>query len=213
MTKRIAHWAVGVTTAPRPTATRNQTLESLAAAGWPDTLVFHDEGKRLGAWNNWLRAVRGLLEAVRSADALLVVQDDAVLCRGLRAYLDHTLWPEGGAAICSPYCPGVYRAPRPGWHRQDRGWALVGAVCWAMPRAAAEAILHDLGTVVATHRIDARVGRWAAERKQRVWYHWPSLVQHEGIGNSALGDTGVGAIRQATHFVGTDFRAGKDPWP
>lgn len=197
------HWAVALTTAPRPVPILKRTLASLKRSGFDDVRVFDDAGRK-GAWPNWLEAVRTLLEQHPEADALLLCQDDAVLCRGLRAYLDRTLWPGPAAALCSPYCPGPYRKRQSGWHEQRRGWYLVGALCWAVPRQAAEAILRDLGSVQARKRIDARVGKWAAATGRTVWYHTPSLAQHLGIGNSALGDKLAGDLRRATDFIGED---------
>ena len=200
-------WAVGITTAPRPVSTLKGTLASLERAGFADVRVFDDAGRR-GAWPNWLVAVRTLLQQQGEADALLLCQDDAAFCRGLREYLDRTLWPSSehrpGVALCSPYCPGPYRRKQHGWHQQRRGWYLVGALCWAVPRRAAQAILQDLGSIEARSRIDARVGRWASETGRAVWYHSPSLVQHVGNGNSALGDRLGGELRRATDFVGED---------
>ncbi len=202
----IMDFAVAVTTAPRPIPTLERTLASLRRAGFDEVRVV-DDLLHDGAWSNWLFAVRTLLAERPAADALLVCQDDIVCCRGLRAHLDRTLWPDGPVAVCSPYCPAPYRHDRQGWHRQRRGWYLVGALCWAMPRAAAEAILCDLGQVEARSRVDARVGQWAKWTRHSVWYHTPSLVQHTGNGNSALGDKLENELRRAVDFIG------EDTWP
>jgi len=199
-------WAVGVTTAARPEPTLPRTLASLRRAGFESVRVF-DDREQVGAWSNWLGTLRALLKTSPRADVLLACQDDIVCCRGLRAYLDRSLWPDGNVAICSPYCPGTYRRAQPGWHQERRGWHLVGALCWAIARSAAEAIVEDLGAVEASRQIDARVGRWAAESGRTVWYHTPSLVQHTGIGNSALGDRLVNDLRRAADFVGEEADA------
>jgi len=198
-------WAVGVTTARRPLPTLQKTCTSLARAGFAGPRIL-DDVDRQGPWPNWLRAVQALLREHPEAEALLICQDDIVLCRDLRQYLDRTLWPGPAVALCSPYCPGPYRQKRPGWRRQQRGWALVGALCWALPRRAAEAVLEDLGEVAARSRIDARVGRWAAQTGRSVWYHSPSLVQHIGNRNSALGDKLDTELRRAVDFIGEDRR-------
>ena len=196
-------WAVGVTTAPRPLSTLRRATTSLERAGFAGAQVF-DDADRCGAWPNWLRALRCLLRQHPDAEAVLICQDDIVCCQDLREYLDRTLWPGREVALCSPYCPGPYRRAQTGWHEQRRGWALVGALCWALPRGAAEAVLDDLGEVRARSRIDARVGRWAAQTRRTVWYHTPSLVQHVGNRNSALGDVLDTNLRRAVDFVGED---------
>lgn len=200
--KPIESWAVGITTAPRPQATLERTRKSLAAAGWPQTRVFDDDG--VGAWRNWIGSLAQLVDEDPRAEAYMMVQDDAVFCRGLRAYLERTLWPAAGAALGSPYCPGPYKRRRPGWNRQNRGWYLVGAVCWVFPPSAARVLLAELGRVEARQQIDARVGRWAASVGRSVWYHTPSLVQHIGTGNSALGDPLVNNLRTAIDFIGEE---------
>ncbi|NQT38813.1 MAG: hypothetical protein HQ581_15060 [Planctomycetes bacterium] len=197
----IRRWAVGVTTAPRPRSTLESTLAGLRTAGWPDCRIF-DDREGAGAWRNWIGALETLLTQRPDADALMLAQDDAVFCRGLRVYLEKNLWPAADVALCSPYCPSPYRKPSRGWHRQDHGWYLVGAVCWVIPPRAARAIVRDLGGVEARDRIDARVGRWAAKTGRSVWYHTPSFVQHAGNGNSALGDPLVNRLRMAADFVG-----------
>ena len=196
-------WAVAMTTAPRGVPTLRDSVASLERAGFTNVRIF-DDAQRAGAWSNWLHAVRTLLEQHPKADALLLCQDDIVCCRHLREYLDRTLWPCRPVAVCSPYSPGPYRQAEAGWHEQRRGWALVGALCWAVPRETAEAVLEDLGNVRAYRHIDARVGRWAGQTKRTVWYHTPSLVQHVGNRNSALGDPLDICLRRAVDFIGED---------
>jgi len=198
-------WAVAVATAPRPEATLQRTLASLRLAGWSRCEVVADV-TGAGSWPTWTRTLRKLLEQHPEADAYMTVQDDAVFCRGLRDYLDDSLWPTGDVALCSPYCPTPYRSKTSGWHKEDRGWHLVGAVCWVIPAAAARSIIAELGNVQARSRIDARIGRWAAQNRRSVWYHSPSLVQHIGSGNSALGDPLIISLRRAADFIGEDKR-------
>ncbi len=212
-------WSVAVTTAPRRRPTLDRTLASLAASGFDAGTVFSDrergtdlaratnwtivvQAERVGAWRNWLIALERLVTGEPEAQALLLCQDDVLFCRGLRAYLERTLWPDGDAAACSPYCPALYRSDESGWHREDHGWDLVGAQCWAIPRPAAEAILRDLGRVKADKQIDARIGRWALQTGRSVWYHTPSLAEHLAPVNSALGHNVDGPRRRAADFVG-----------
>jgi hypothetical protein len=199
----VKHWAVGVTTAPRPQSMLEQTLASFRRAGWTGSRVF-DDVKGSGAWRNWIDGLKCLVEQDPNADAYLMIQDDAVFCRGLRAYLERMLWPADRVALCSPYSPTPYKKPQRGWHEENRGWNLVGAVCWALPPDSARTIVAELGHVEARNRIDARIGQWARQARLSVWYHTPSLVQHSGLGNSALGDMGTGSLRVAADFPGED---------
>jgi hypothetical protein len=178
-------------------------MASLRAAGWSEVELF-DDVRQAGAWINWLGGLRALVDGHVDADALMMVQDDAIFCRGLRAHLDRTLWPDAEVALCSPYCPAPYRRPGPGWHEERRGWYLVGAICWVLPRESARSLLADLDGTIAERQIDARVGLWATTAGRSVWYHTPSLVQHTGCGNSALGDQSTSSIRRAADFIGEE---------
>jgi len=196
-------WAVGLTTAPRPEPTLERTRASLHKAGWTDCHVF-DDSHKAGAWPNWISGLRSLIDGHPDADAYMMVQDDAAFCRGLRAYLEQTLWPAANVALCSPYCPTPYKKPKRGWHEENNGWNLAGAVCWVLPPDSARTIIAQLGQVEAKDRIDARIGQWAENVNRSVWYHTPSLVQHSGVGNSALGDENIDSLRIAADFLGED---------
>lgn len=206
MTGPIEHWAVAVTTAPRPVATLPRTLDSLRRAGWSDLRVFHDS-TGAGAWRNWIEALASLVRDQPAADAFAMVQDDVVLCRELKTYLQETLWPIAGrVALCSPFTPGAYRRCRPGWSfvwpPPDR--FLVAAQFWVIPPATARAIVRDLGHIHAHQGIDRLVGRWAKRSGRNVWHHTPSLAQHTADDNSALGNPPVADLRLATDFIGED---------
>jgi len=196
-------WAVAVTTAPRPQSTLKRALDSLADAGFADSLVVNDES-RAGSWPTWLIALESIIRSSPDVHAYMIVQDDVVFCRKLRAYLEQTLWPSEGAALCSPYCPGAYRGKKRGWRRQNHGWGLVGALCWVIPPLSARRMLAELSGVASFNRIDAIVGRWAARAGLDCWYHTPSLAQHVGLRNSALGDNLVTDLRQAYDFIGEE---------
>ena len=201
--KPVSKWAVGVTTAARPTPTLERTLRSLDRAGWPEYHVFEDF-ERAGSWPNWIGTLRSLIERYPGADAYMTVQDDAVFCRRLRKYLEDSLWPASETALCSPYCPAPYMRPPRGWHRENRGWYLIGALCWVIHPESARSMVTELEQVESRSRVDARVGQWAANAGRSVWYHTPSLVQHTGCGNSALGDSSMSDIRRAADFIGED---------
>jgi len=200
MTSDSWQWGVAVTTAPRPKPTLERSLKSLQAAGFASPLVVAD-GEGAGSWPTWLAALGQIVDTRPEATAYMVVQDDGVFCRGLRAYLEQTLWPSVTTALCSPYCPGAYRRSV-GWHPENHGWSLVGAQCWAIPPGAARRMLADLSGVASRSRVDAIVGRWAKAAGLDCWYHTPSLAQHAGLRNSALGDNLVNELRRAHDFLG-----------
>ncbi|MHC4715337.1 MAG: hypothetical protein ACYS5V_00040 [Planctomycetota bacterium] len=201
------NFAVGMITAPRPEPTIDRCLASLRAAGFEHVSIFCDTTQS-GSWPNWYRALTCLLHF--PADTILLVEDDAVFCQGLREHLERTLWPAGNCALCSPYSPTPYNEHEDvpgGWHEENRGYHLVGSICWALPRESAQAIVRDLAYAKrATKSIDLRIGMWAADTGRSVWYHKPSLAQHIGSGNSALGraNDAEDPLRMAGDFIGED---------
>jgi hypothetical protein len=196
-------WAVAVTTAPRPRRTLDATLASLWAAGFPAQMIVEDQTKA-GSWPTWLTALGRVVEADPDATAYMTVQDDVVFCRGLRAHLERTCWPSETTALCSAFCPGAYRRKSAGWHRENHGWYLVAAQCWAIPPAVARRMLVELHDIDSFSRVDAIVGRWAEAVGLDCWYHSPSLAQHTGLKNSALGDNLVTDLREAYDFIGEE---------
>ncbi len=208
--------ATVVLTAPRPQPTLQRTLDSLQAAGWtngragasPQILVYEDRALS-GHFRGYMGALRHAVECQPRADAYFVVEDDVVFCPGLHRYLQQTLWPGPveKIALCSPYCPKAYQQERPGWSdaQSKRGFYLAGSQAWIFPPQAAEAILADVAPRESRHSADWEIGRWADRTARQVWYHTPSLAQHKGIGNSALGDNLVTEIRFAVDFVGEGY--------
>jgi len=65
-------------------------------------------------------------------------------------------------------------------------------------------MLAELSGITSFSRVDAIVGRWASDVKLDCWYHTPSLAQHIGLKNSALGDNLVTDLREAYDFIGEE---------
>ncbi len=199
--------ATVVLTAPRPQETLGRTLRSLHAAGFSDVAVYHDR-QPSGHFRAYMAAMRYALEQRPDVDAYFLVEDDVVFCRGLYAYLQRTLWPGpvDRLALCSPYSPEAYRQPHTGWDatQSGRGLYLAGSQAWIFPAAMARAILADVAPRETIRNADWEIGQWVCEQGRQIWYHTPSLAQHEGIGNSALGDDAVSDLRHAIDFIGEE---------
>jgi hypothetical protein len=200
-------WAAGILTAPRPLPTLATTLASLERAGWAEVLVVPD-ARGMGHFRAWLDVLARLVDDMPDVDAYLVCEDDAVFCRGLRDYLEQTLWPADRTtvALCSLFTPEIYRLRQRGWHVEQRGLWLVSSVAWAIPPEAAREMLDAFGHVQFCPRgADSMIGQWAADAARlTAWYHTPSLAQHIGLANSALGDNDVSPLRVALDFIGED---------
>jgi hypothetical protein len=114
----VTTWAVGITAAPRPKSQLARTVNSLRRAGFEPT-IYAEPGthlgslpygvevvrrpQRLGCWRNYVQTLRDL--HTRGADAVFIVQDDMVVARGLRRFLERDLWPSTNVGAVSVYCP------------------------------------------------------------------------------------------------------------
>lgn len=225
-------WAVGVTTAPRTNSTLSRCLASLASAGWTNPRVFAEpdcdvpsgyevtrRGSRVGAWPNWYLSLAELVMQDPLADCYFMVQDDVILCRSVRPFLEIDLWPSGPVGVVSLYCPSIYHPRKSvadyGPHATSQGFGLVGALTFLFPAESARAMLQD--TKVVEHRlkgrrrglcnIDAIVGRWAQETGRNVYYYSPSLAGHIGETSSIWPNQEPRPSRTCQSFLGSRFDA------
>ncbi len=162
----VSRWAVGVTTAPRKSATLRRTLKSLRQSGWTtDTIfVFAEAGSaRLlatvgmgplkiirrappatGAWPSFLLALSELYLRDPHADAYLMLQDDVDLVQGLKEYLVENLWPAQECGVVSLHTPRHLTSEGgAGFYKAQLGWSTWGAQGFVFPNASVRAILSD----------------------------------------------------------------------
>ncbi len=226
--KRVRHWAVGVTTAPRPKPTIDACLDSLIQAGWESPRLFVDSAvtiaerfhhlpvtfreTKLGAWPNYYMAIVELLMREPNADAFMLVQDDIIFDHRhhMREYLEEILWPADPIGAVSLYCSKAYTQPRAGWHAMNETWVW-GALAFVFSRESAKRFVTDRGVV--DHRsdpgegliqIDMQIGIWARRQSLPIYFPTPSLVQHIGDSSSIWLDPHSRAFgeRRADRFVG-----------
>ncbi|HAV64321.1 MAG TPA: hypothetical protein DCY13_18385 [Verrucomicrobiales bacterium] len=229
----VAVWSVGVLTAPRRQPTLYRSLKSLAAAGWDEVRVFAEPGvvipdsvpdrlitrrsERIQAWPNFLLALTELHLRQPHADAYLLCEDDVVYCRGLRAYLEQTLWPANRLGVVSLFTSG-YQDPQhgQGFFPTRHGLASWGAQAYLFPNASARALLRHADVV--NHRSrgpkqgradqDAVVGYWCQKADLDYYMHSPSLAQHIGETSSLWETAELSGLRLATSFPGEEADIG-----
>lgn len=223
----VRRWSVGIVTAPRREATLEWCLDSLARADWTEPHLFVDGLMRIpqrydrlpitwrersvGAWPNYFLALSEMVQSNPSADAYLVLQDDAVLFdRGdLRTYLEATLWPGEQLGLVSLYCPQAYTVFEPGWHELARPW-FWGALAFVFPRELAREFIGNRDVIA--HRwagpnngqaqVDVLIGEWAAAHAHPVHFPSPSLAQHVGNTSSLWREADNRGFRRADWFAG-----------
>jgi hypothetical protein len=226
-------WAVGLTTVPSRRALLERTLASVAAAGFPRPHLFVDGARTFETdleatcrwpavltWANWFLGLTELIARRPFAHFYLMLQDDLVMCRGVREYLEARPWPKDGYA-------NLYTAPEnasrePGWRETrdvardpERNIGLQGgrgALALAFDRRAAMAMLAapsatrklvDLRPEFRVKRADGGIVTAMNLSGFREYVHAPSLVQHTGT----ISSMGNGWQAPSSTFLGEDFDA------
>lgn len=223
----LTTWAVGITTAPRRQPTLERCLRSLQACGWDQLHLFIDgdvsvseefsaasrtvRNPAAGAWRNFYLSLSELLRRSPAANALLMIQDDALWPSHLpvRDYLEQIRWPEDHRFVISPYCCADYTEEKAGWHEFRETW-VYGAVALIFSRTAAEDFLADPIVIERCRHdyqagIDVVIGDWAKRQNIRVIFPTPSLVQHIGDISTLWSKARAVGLRRATRFVGDEF--------
>jgi len=195
-------WYAAVTTAPRQPSFLNDTLASLAAAGWPEVKIFddrpRDDGSQLGPWPNLLQALSSLAANVWLDEAagkivdgdfknvrLAVFQDDIKVPAGLRCQLDHKGVPDDG--ISSLFTPSaVCTGTGSGWMTPPRMPRSYGAQALIFPAYIAQLLLSNPPCPGRRFPSDFLVAKFCDEAKIPYYLHEPSLVIHVGVDHSAL---------------------------
>jgi hypothetical protein len=194
-------WAVAITTAPRKEVTLPVTVTSLMRAGWINGNIYAEPGskipkgldcyrqtfrpQKMGAYQNWRGSLEGLLEVSKDADAYAIFQDDIVVMKGLRWWLDSVLWPSEDCGLISLIRSSSYRYPNAkGWFQMPTSWYNKGmAGAWGFifrPRTLKEFLASKLIREWPRPAwIDGATGRWfGAQDRWKVYTHFPSLGNH-----------------------------------
>ena len=170
----VKKWAVGVTVAPRKNPTFERCYESFLRAGFTPH-IFKEPGvsidprffkygvteraQRLGAWKNWLTSLSELRKKNPEADAYALFQDDVVLCKNVRTYLEQELWPSDFTGLVSVFTPNHYRGNY-NWNVIDEGVNLWMAQTFIFPPLAVDSILNH--PIIRNWRgdknIDSKIG-------------------------------------------------------
>lgn len=234
-------WSVGIITCPRDRIYIDQCLSSLTKAGFSNLVVFAEPGsfvpqtgasvvarrKRYGDWTNWATGLYELLLSEPDSDYFLMVEDDAIVTKDSKRYLEWALPQLGAFGTLSLYTPSIYQQyDFRGFHNEMRGSRTWSTVTVAMSREKAISFFSE--PLVQRHRFedifgfgdkhwdcslteprnsikDAVIGLWAEKNDFPIYFHTPSLAEH-------LGETSSISNRQATiengrksaDFVGLD---------
>lgn len=242
MERKNYKWTVGVTTAPRPQHYLDQTLSSLSEAGFEDITIFAEPDtpipetfsgpivhrpKRYGDWTNWATGFYELLLSHPESDLFLMTEDDVIINRFAKTYLESAFPTLKEFASLSFYTPSKYAKKEfKGFHNELKGEFIWSTVTVIMTRK--QAISFFSSSLVQRHRFedifdkpdtfwccpntdprnsikDAVIGKWAESQQLPVYYHTPSLAEH--IGHQSLltnQEASVENSRKSLDFIGQD---------
>ncbi len=225
-------WVYGITTVPkRFNDLLPRTLDSLAKAGFDKPRLFVDGykdpvdvEKRFGlpasvrwplvkTFGNWVLSLWELYLRDPLADRYVLFQDDIIVYRNLKAYLESTPYPHE-QAYCNLYTypQNESKAPKKGyvgWYYSNQKG--LGALALMFSRSAAIALLGSKHMAVRPtdlnrgwQAVDGAVVTALKKAGFREFVHMPSLCQHTGSGKSVMGHP-----RQplAPSFKGENFDA------
>lgn len=193
----------------------------LAALDRECTVVWDEKNDR------WDTGRRAMLSYDPEATHHAVIQDDVLVCRDLCAGLERALAciPEdvplcGYVGRVRPYRTVVDRAVAQAGERPV-SWLTMNLLGWGplvvVPTAAIESMVAYCDTMHGVPNYDRRLSRyWETERRSRVWYTWPSLVDHADgpslAGHHVTDRRREESTRVAHRFIGQDASALDVDW-
>lgn len=245
--KKEYDWAYGITTVPtRQSDLFPQTLKSLAAAGFDKPRIFLDGAMGRSNWDtygenrstcrypavlavgNWILSMWELYIRNPGADRYALFQDDLVACKGLRTYLDDTLYHGISNVYYNLYTANSNDVNiRDRWKRNkgidqnlavcpEQGWYISnqlgrGALALIFDRegllkllSSKKVVLRPLDPLRPTRGIDGMVRDAMMELNCLELVHFPSLVQHMGV-ESTVQPLGYPRPEPSPSFRGVDW--------
>ena len=214
-------WAAGVTASRRPGPDLlGNCLATLAAAGWPEPIVFADgddfdthgaaaviRSTPAGALQNFYAAAAELVMRHPHA-AHLIAQDDTTFNAHAREYIEANPWP-ADACLVKLFTAAAEDEPN-GWHAIPHDLQMKGAQAYVFPPGQLDDFVRSRHAIEQRHKaernseaIDNVVARWARAAAGRQYWHAPSLAEHHGTDQSTL-DHDFG---KAGRYLGDDFDA------
>ena len=239
-------WTVGIVTAPREFGYYlDQTIDSLQKAGWNELNVFAEPDskipdcfsgnvtyrkKQYGDWTNWAVALYELLLSEPDTDYFLMTEDDVVVNRFSKIYLEWSLPQLPYLGSASIYTPNKYNKKSRGFHNCCVGWDTWSTVTVIMPRESVINFFSD--DKVQRHRFedifsqekvawgvdcdtknsikDAVIGQWAYKNRLCMYYHTPALAEHIGVHSTlSQGKATKENDRKSCDFIGEEVDVSK----
>lgn len=209
----MPEWEYGITTVPsRSDILLPKTIESLKRAGFDKPHIFVDgcedmtvyaelgleytvREDRIRTSGNWIASLWELFCKNPNADRYAIFQDDFVISRNAREYLDSCEWPSPGYLNLLTFRENhkLIGEKSIGWHRSDQ--LGKGAVALVFDSESASSLLSNAHLVswirdrTKGHRLIDRAVSQSMNKEGIIEYiHNPSLIQHTGLHSSMGSD-------------------------
>lgn len=219
-------WSYGVTTVPaRKDNTLIRTLRSLKRAGFNEPRLFVDGQKdatpyskfnlpvtvrnpRIRTFGNWFLSMWELYIRHPNADRYALFQDDVIVCRNLREYLEWSEFPRKGYwnLYTFPKNYALVKNKGLGWHKSNQ--MGLGALALVFSH---RSMLTLLSHYHMTERpqdlkkghqsVDGAIVTTMNKCGRNEFIHNPSLVQHIGVKSTM----NHGRFPDADSFPGEDY--------
>ena len=213
-------WTVGMTVAYREKTTFNETLQSLAAAGWSDPYIFAEPNtntelpnknlitndKVLGNWQNFCNRVEYFATLPRTTHYLLV-QDDVEFLPDTRTWLENN-WPDDGdRSILSLYRSSRYLPPentKQVWSVLPRGTLLLGALALVLSHSQLVHLRDNMQafTNVNPNQDDMKLSKYVHNFSIPVGIAVASRCQHTGDTSSLYPHARNKGSRRSSSYSG-----------
>lgn len=213
-------WACGVTTAPRPGGSLlYQTIESIRQAGFQNIVISTEEEDEYpedcclvfndgdpGPWHN-LRSLLKMLTILHGdADAYVLFQDDIIVSKNCREYLDSVFSRkfQGANAIYSLYTAMDKSTDVlfPSFTANtDLPMGASGALGYVIPASVTKRLLANPPWPERAKMADISIGEFCRREGVSLLTHNPSLVAHMGEKSTCNHYAGMNHSRQCKHFM------------
>lgn len=214
-------WSYGITTVPEREKLLAKTILSLSDGGFDRPQIFVERGMR--AFATWWLAALELYLRNPQADRYVIFQDDILVVKNLRGYLDKVPHPETGYwnLYTTRENDDVIRGKSPGFYESSLVNSTSptnqlqtgrGALALVFPRRALLELFtarhfvdRPMDGEAGTKNIDGGIVTAMNKSGYKEFVHAPSLVQHTGD-ESAIGGKSP-RRRFAKSFPGEGFDA------
>lgn len=205
---------VGIVSSHRTMETLYDTIRSLKNSGFSDFYIRYDH-QRMGIWPHYQLVMREMAKRFADANAILIVEDDIVVCRDLHKYLLQLIdvLNHDDVGLMSLYISETSRKyhflnSNEKINVTQRTEHVGGALAWLWnPTVLKKIAFADDLFRDDSMRTDVHAPNWLDKNNLKMLHHLPNLVQHADHGYSTYHNVQTVDHRQSDTFIGEETNA------